>query len=96
VEIKLPQELISLYRQAEDFFFKGISSKYLNLSDGVNAYMTGGAALNFIYITRNTNALDKILSQGKQFFDQDNLSFEVVITQELCTTQMIEILNIMG
>ncbi len=71
--------LIYLYRQAEDYFFRGISSKCLNLVDGANAYMTGGAELNFIYITRNTNALDKILIQGKQFYDQDNLSFDVII-----------------
>ena len=48
---------IYLYRQAEDYFFRGISLKCLNLGDGANAYMTGGAELNFIYITRNTNAL---------------------------------------
>lgn len=53
--------LIKLYRQAEDYFFRGISSKCLDLGDEANAYITGGAELNFIYITRNTNALDKIL-----------------------------------
>ena len=87
--------LINLYRQAEDYFFSGISSKCLNLDDGANAYMTGGAELNYIYITRNTNALDKILIQGRQFFDQD-LSFEVIIPQELCTPQMAGVLNTMG
>jgi hypothetical protein len=30
--------LINLYRQAEDYFFRGISSKCLNLDDGANAY----------------------------------------------------------
>lgn len=84
--------LINLYRQAEDYFFRGIASKCLELGDGANAYMTGGAELNFIYITRNTNALDKILIQGRQFFDQDNLSFDMIIPQELCTPQMTDIL----
>jgi len=92
----LKSSLINLYRQAEDYFFRGISSKCLNLDDGANAYMTGGAELNFIYITRNTNALDKILTQGKQFYDQDNLSFDVVIPQELCTPQIAGVLNTMG
>ena len=68
-------DLINLYRQAEDYFFRGIASKCLDLDDGAHAYMTGGAELKFIYITRNTNDLDKILIQGKQFFDYDNLSF---------------------
>lgn len=87
--------LIYLYRQGEDYFFRGISLKCLHLGDGANAYMTGGAELNYIYITRNTNALDKILNQGRQFFDQD-LSFEVIIPQELCTPQMAGVLNAMG
>lgn len=85
--------LTNLYRQAEDYFFRGISSKCLDLDDGAHAYMTGGAELNFIYITRNTNALDKILIQGKQFFDQDNRSFDVIIPQELCRSQMADVLN---
>jgi ribosomal protein S18 acetylase RimI-like enzyme len=89
-------QLIDLYRQAEDYFFRGISLKSLNLGDGANAYMTGGAELNFIYITRNTNALDQILAQGKLFFDQNNLSFDVIIPQELCTPKMTDVLNAMG
>lgn len=89
-------DLINLYRQAEDYFFRRIASKCLDLGDGANAYMTGGAELNFIYITRNTNALDKILIQEKQFFDEDNLSFDVIVPQELCTFQMADVLNTMG
>src|SRR5207302_11372230 len=81
---------------AEDYFFRGISLKYMHLGDAANAYMTGGAGLNFIYITRNTNALDKILIQGKQFYDQDNLSFETIIPEELCTPKMTGVLNTMG
>jgi len=83
--------LINLYRQAEDYFFRGISSKCLNLGDGANAYMTG-----FIYITRSTNALDKILIQGKQFYEQDNHFFKVIIPQKLCTSQIVGILNTLG
>ena len=89
-------QLIDLYRQAEDYFFRGISSKCMDLGDGANAYMTGGTELNFIYITRNTNALDKILTEGQQFFEQYNLSFDVIIPQELCTLQMADVLNTMG
>ncbi|ELE9247922.1 GNAT family N-acetyltransferase [Enterobacter kobei] len=87
---------MDLYRQAEDYFFRGISSNSLDLDDGAHSYMTGGAGLNFIYITRHTNALDKILTEGKQFFDQENLSFDVIIPQELCTSQMAYVLNVMG
>jgi hypothetical protein len=58
--------------------------------------MTGGAELNFIYMTSNTNALDKILIQGKRFFDEDNRSFDGIIPQEWCTPQMTDVLNAMG
>lgn len=89
-------QLIDLYRQAEDYFFRGIASKCLDLGDGANAYMTGGAELNFIYITKSTNALDKILIQGQQFFDQDSLAFDLIIPQELCINKMADVLNAMG
>ena len=90
--------LINLYRKAEDYFFRGISSKCLNLGDSANAYMTGVpvADLNLVYVTENTTALDKILSQGKQFYDSDNLSFVVIIPQEFCVPEMRTILNTMG
>jgi len=90
--------LINLYRKAEDYFFRGISLKCLNLGDGANAYMTGVpvADLNLVYVTKNTNALDKILSQGKQFYDQDNLSFVVIIPQEFCTPEVEGVFSTMG
>ena len=89
-------KLINAYRQAEDYFFRGIALKCLNPDIGATAYMTGGAKLNLIYITGKTNALDKVLVEGKRFFDQDKLFFEVVIPQKVCTTQMANILNTMG
>lgn len=39
-------QLIDLYHQAEDYFFRGISSKRLDLDDDAHSYMTGGAELN--------------------------------------------------
>lgn len=88
--------LMDLYRQVEDYFFRSISSKCLDLGDDAHAYMTGGAELNFIYMTKHTHALDNILTEGKQFFDQDNCSFDVIIPQELCTAHIQDVLNTMG
>lgn len=83
-------KLIALYRQAEDYFFRGISLKCLNLSDRAYAYMTGGAGLNFIYITSSTNNIDRILIEGKKFFDQDSFVFDVIIPQELSTQKIVD------
>ncbi len=90
--------LINLYHQAEDYFFRGISSKCLALGDGINAYMTGVpvADLNLVYVTKNTNALEKILNQSKQFYDQANLPFVVIIPEEFCSSEMKSILNARG
>ncbi|POZ59996.1 GNAT family N-acetyltransferase [Chromobacterium alticapitis] len=87
--------LINSYREAEDYFFRGISFKCLDLDCGATAYMTGGAGLNLIYIARVTNGIDKILIKGKQFYDQDDLSFDVIIPQEWCDSQVVSILNSM-
>lgn len=94
--VKNMSQLISLYRQSEDYFFRGIALKSLDIEDSAHAYMTGGAELNFIYITKNTNALDKILIQGRKFFDQHNLSFDVMIPEEWCISDTKDILNTMG
>lgn len=88
--------LISLYYQAEDYFFRGISLECLNLDDGATAYMTGDAGLNFIYINKHTSILEKTLIKGRQFYDREDLSFDVVIPQNFCDTKLVSILNSMG
>ncbi|MFN7709945.1 MAG: GNAT family N-acetyltransferase [Holosporales bacterium] len=88
-------QLIDFYREAEDYFFRGISSKCLDLYDSARIYMTSCAELNFIYITKNTNALDKILTEGTLFFEQYDLSFDVIIPQELCSPHIINVLYTM-
>ena len=90
-------KLIELYHQAEDYFFKAISEKYLNINDDATAYMTGVpvADLNIIYI-KNTDNLDKILSQGKQFYDQNYLNFIVNIPEEFCTAKINHIFKDLG
>ena len=42
--------LTNLYRQTEDYFFIGISSKWLDLEGGAHAYLTGGVELNKNYV----------------------------------------------
>lgn len=90
--------LTHLFRQAEDYFFKSIAQKCLVLGDGATAYMTGVqvADLNFVYIYKTTNVLETILNQSKQFYDQDKLSFVVIIPEEFCTPEMKNIFKTMG
>lgn len=90
--------LINLYRQAEDYFFRGISSQCLNLADGANAYMTGVpvADLNLIYIRKMTNTLNTILNEGQRFFDHDSLPFTVIIPTESCVPAVESTLSAMN
>lgn len=87
--------IINLYREAEEYFFRAISLKTLNLDDAATAYLTGVpvADLNIVYVKKNTNLLEKILSQSKQFYDQANLGFVVIIPKEFCTAELEEILK---
>lgn len=90
--------LIHLFRQAEDYFFRGISERCLDLGSEATAYMTRVqvADLNLVYIRNNPKALDKILHQSKQFYDQDKLSFVIIIPQTYCTLAMQNKLKTMG
>jgi len=92
------KNLINLYHQAEDYFFKSISSKYLHLGDNTNAYMTGIPVdfFNLVNVSNSNINIDEILNKSKQFFDQNNLPFTVIIPQEYCTPEIDDNLNTMG
>lgn len=87
--------LIELYRQAEDYFFKAISSKFLQFGNDATAYMTGVpvADLNLVYVKKNITILHNILRQSKQFYGEDNLGFVVIIPDEFCTSEATSILK---
>lgn len=76
--------VIELYRRAEDYFFKSISTKTLELEDVAIAYMTAVpvADLNILYIKSHTSNIDIILSQAKQFYEQGKLEYIIIIPEE--------------
>ncbi len=87
-----------LYAQAEDYFFKSISKKFLNLDDDATLYMTGVpvADLNIVYIKKQPKSLDENLSSAKLFYDQENLEFIVIIPEEFCITENNNIFEAAG
>ena len=89
---------IQQFRQAEDYFFKGISSKFLEIGSEAIAYMTGVqvAELNLVYIYNKVTALEKILNQAKEFYDQDKLSFNVLIPEDDCSIEVEKIFKTLG
>lgn len=57
-------DLIKLHRQAQDYFLKGISLRFLSLGNGDMAYKTGVPNLNFIYIQNVRINLSEILREA--------------------------------
>ncbi len=90
--------LESLFYQAEDYFTKGISKKFLELRDGVTLYMTGAdeANLNFVCIRKSVPSLATVLKQSKRFFDKHKLPFVVVIPEDIATDEMKDDLKSIG
>lgn len=88
--------LTDFYQQAENYFFEGIAKKCVVLDDGCKAYMTGDAGLNFIYLRKEVENINDVLVRGSQFFEQYDLSFDVIIAQDLCRAKVMDVLNAMG
>lgn len=88
-------QLIRLYRKAEDYFFRAISLKSLSIDDAVTCYMTGVpvADLNIVYIKKQINTLDRILRQSKQFYDSANLGFIVIVPEQFCTDDIFKTMD---
>lgn len=90
--------LQGLFYQAEDYFTRGISKKFLELRDGVTLYMTGAneANLNFVCIRNRVGSLAEVLKQSKRFFDKNKLPFVVVIPEDVITDKMRANLRFFG
>lgn len=90
---------IQQFIKAEDYFFKGISPKTLNLGASATAYMTGVATadLNLVYIRESLPAaLQQILTNAKAFFEQDTLPFIVLMPEENCLAEIELLLKTLG
>ncbi len=89
---------IQRFRKAEEYFFKGIALKILDLGASGTAYMTGVpvADLNFVYIEKSLPALQQVLKNCKDFYFQHKLSFIVLIPEESCGSEVERVLKSMG
>jgi GNAT superfamily N-acetyltransferase len=86
------------FYQAQDYFFRGISQKCVDIGDEATSYMTGVqvADLNPVYIRKNSNCVNQILNQSKTFYDEKKLSFVIIIPEEFYKSGMENTLKIMG
>jgi GNAT superfamily N-acetyltransferase len=93
-----PSQLIIRYRQSEDYFFKSISLKHLEINNAVTAYMTGVPVeeLNLIYIRKTTARFAEIITKCRQFHEKDKIPFIVIIPKEICLSGVEDNLSSMG
>lgn len=97
-KLNMSSPLINLFHQAEDYFFRSISTKCLDINGAVTAYMTKVPVkdLNIVYVTKNISSIEIIIDQCEQFYNQDNLSFVIVIPEEFCLQEMASALKNIG
>ncbi len=76
---------INLFRQAEDYFFRGISQEYLEFDEVAKAYMTGVpvASLNPVYIKTKCDISD-IIRKSSVFYPRE-YPFEIIVPKNSCT-----------
>jgi ribosomal protein S18 acetylase RimI-like enzyme len=89
--------LFTLFRQAEDYFFRGVSIHCLD-REGVTAYMTGVPvkSLNLAYVRQGAALKEETLGQINQFYAHQNLPFELVVPKDLCVPSVEDRLKMLG
>lgn len=87
-----------LFHKAEDYFFRSISTRCLNVGDGATAYITSVPvpSLNILYITNNLTPIEQTLNASKKFFGQEDIPFEIIISEIKCTPEVINKLSAIG
>jgi ribosomal protein S18 acetylase RimI-like enzyme len=82
-------DFITLYRQAADYFFRGISLKTMDFSDEATAYMTGAPVgdLNPVFVRRDALSFEEILTASESFYG--SLSYTIVIPENFLEYQRI-------
>jgi GNAT superfamily N-acetyltransferase len=70
---------VELYRQAEDYFFRAISSSAKDFCDEATAYKTGAPVgdLNPVFVKKDTLSFEEILRESKSFYG--SLPYAIVI-----------------
>ncbi len=94
----LKQSLISSYRQAEDYFWRTLSSRYLSLGDEGTAYMTGVpmSGLNCVYVRKNICAVEQMLTTVRAFYSEEKLPFTILIPEAYCSQTREDELQALG
>lgn len=91
----MTSNLINLYHQAEDYFWRAISWDCLEITDEAKAYITGVQAgnLNPVFVRKRDSSIEFILNECLQFYGDENLDFVMVVAEELSNREMDDVLK---
>ncbi len=98
VSFPMNNAIIDLFYQAEDYFFRSISKECLDFDEFATAYFTG---INFecdnpVYIRNNIASSNEVLNRCEQFYEKHNSPWNVIVTEQFITNELIQSLNNMG
>ncbi|MBP6985215.1 MAG: GNAT family N-acetyltransferase [Alphaproteobacteria bacterium] len=91
----MTSNLINLYHQAEDYFWRAISWDCLEIADEAKAYITGVQAgnLNPVFVRKQVSSIEPIQKECVQFYGDENLDFVMVVPEELTNREMDDVLK---
>lgn len=91
-------DLINLFYQSEDYFFRSISLEYLDLDDSATAYCTGISAawFNTTSFRKELSSIDAILKRCEAFYASHKRPWIVVLPDSLNTQKNKDSLNRIG
>lgn len=90
--------LITLFYQAEDYFFRSMSKECLDFDELTTAYFTGVnlESDNPIYIRKNIATINAVLNRCKDFYDTNNSPWNVIVTEQFISNDLTHSLNNLG
>ncbi len=86
----MKNEVIDLFYQAEDYFFRSLSKKCFNFDDFATAYLTGVDldSDNPLYIRKNIEPIDDILNCCNDFYHSHNAPWSVIVTEQFISSDL--------
>jgi GNAT superfamily N-acetyltransferase len=87
--------LILQAHRAEDYFFRSISTRILDIADGITAYMTmvPVSDLNILYIRKKPISLMETIKKAKEFFDSEKHGFVIIMNEEFDVTESTSLIE---
>lgn len=94
----MEDSIISLFYQAEDYFFRSISRECLDFDGVATAYLTGVKleSDNVVSIRNHISMIDEMLNRCKIFYDLNHVPWTIVVSEKFISNDLVYFLSSMG